>query len=71
MQFSELIATALANAEAREELRRVADEQAALRRVATRVARGEPPSAVFGAVAVEAGRVVLVADVAWSAGTAR
>ncbi len=64
-QFSELIATALANAEAREELRRVAEEQAALRRVATRVARGEPPSAVFAAVAAEVGRVVPVADVAY------
>jgi signal transduction histidine kinase len=49
--FTELVATAIANAEAREELRRVADEQAALRRVATLVARGEPPAAVFAAVA--------------------
>ena len=64
MQFGELIATALANAEARADLRQVADEQAALRRVATRVARGEPPSAVFAAVAVEAGRVIPAADVA-------
>ena len=64
LQFSELIATALANAEAREELRRVAEEQAALRRVATLVARGEPPSAVFAAVAAEAGRVIPVAGVA-------
>ncbi|HTU87030.1 MAG TPA: GAF domain-containing protein, partial [Solirubrobacteraceae bacterium] len=53
MQFGELIATALANAEARADLRQVAEEQAALRRVATLVARGEPPSAVFAAVAVE------------------
>ena len=45
VQFSELIATALSNAEAREQLRLVAEEQAALRRVATLVARGEPPSA--------------------------
>jgi signal transduction histidine kinase len=51
--FTELVATAIANAEAREELRRVADEQAALRRVATLVARGEPPAAVFAAVAEE------------------
>jgi signal transduction histidine kinase len=51
--FTELVATAIANAEAREELRRVADEQAALRRVATLVARGEPPAAVFSAVAEE------------------
>jgi GAF domain-containing protein len=64
MQFGELIATALANAEARADLRQVAEEQAALRRVATLVARGEPPSAVFAAVAVEAGRVIPAADVA-------
>ena len=53
--FTELVATAIANAQAREELRRIADEQAALRRVATLVARGEPPSAVFAAVAEEVG----------------
>lgn len=35
------------------ELRRVAGEQAARRRVATRVARGEPPAEVFSAVAEE------------------
>jgi signal transduction histidine kinase len=64
MQFGGLIATALANAEARADLREVADEQAALRRVATLVARGEPPSAVFAAVAVEAGHVIPAADVA-------
>ena len=51
--FTELVATAIANAEAREELRRVADEQAALRRVATLVARGQPPAAIFAAVAGE------------------
>ena len=63
MQFGGLIATALANAEAREELGRVAEEQAALRRVATRVARDEPPSAVLAAVAEEVGRVVPVVAV--------
>ncbi len=63
VQFSELIATALSNAEAREQLGRVAEEQAALRRVATLVAHGEPPSVVFGAVAAEVGRVVPAADV--------
>ncbi|HEY3650266.1 MAG TPA: hypothetical protein VGL33_20045, partial [Streptosporangiaceae bacterium] len=35
---------------------RIADEQAALRRVATLVARAEPPEAVFAAVAAEAGQ---------------
>ncbi|HUK68350.1 MAG TPA: GAF domain-containing sensor histidine kinase [Streptosporangiaceae bacterium] len=38
--------------------RRVADEQAALRRVATLVARGGRPSEVFAAVTGEAGRVL-------------
>jgi signal transduction histidine kinase len=39
----------------RDELRQVADEQAALRRVATLVARGISPPALFGAVAAETG----------------
>ena len=56
--FTELVATAIANAEARGELRRVADEQAALRRVATLVARGAPPAEVFAAVAEEVGRLL-------------
>ncbi|MDA0162622.1 GAF domain-containing protein [Solirubrobacter ginsenosidimutans] len=51
--FTELLATAYANAEARAALRHVADEQATLRRVATRVARGEPPEEVFAAIAKE------------------
>jgi PAS domain S-box-containing protein len=52
-QFTELMATAIANAEARAEVERLADEQAALRRVATLVAQGGSPSAVFEAVAAE------------------
>ena len=52
--FTELAATAIANAQAEEELRRLADTQAALRRLATLVARGEPPEAVFGAATTEA-----------------
>jgi signal transduction histidine kinase len=56
-RFTDLVATAIANAEAREEVRRMADEQAALRRVATLVARGEPPVAVFTAVAEEIGEL--------------
>jgi signal transduction histidine kinase len=51
--FTELVATAIENAEARTELRRMADEQAALRRVATLVARGAAPEAVFNLVAQE------------------
>ena len=53
--FTELVATAIAEAQARVELRGFAEEQAALRRVATLVARGAPPEKVFGAVAEEAG----------------
>jgi signal transduction histidine kinase len=52
-RFTELVATAVESAEAREELRRIAEEQAALRRVATLVARGEEPAAVFEAVTEE------------------
>jgi signal transduction histidine kinase len=52
--FTELIATAIANAESREALALLADEQAALRRVATLVARGGRPEPVFRAVADEA-----------------
>ena len=44
------MATAIANAEARAQVARLADEQAALRRVATLVAQGARPSAVFDAV---------------------
>ena len=60
--FTELAATAIASAQARVELRGFAEEQAALRRVATLVARAAPPEEVFAAVAAEAGRV-LAADV--------
>jgi PAS domain S-box-containing protein len=52
-KFTELVATAVANATARQALRQLADEQAALRRVATLVAEGAPPSTVFDAVAAE------------------
>ncbi|MER6175710.1 DUF4118 domain-containing protein [Streptosporangium sp. NPDC001681] len=44
--------------ESRDELRRVAQGQAALRRVATLVARGVPPSEIFGAVAREMGLIL-------------
>jgi signal transduction histidine kinase len=57
-RFTELVATAVANVQAREELRALADEQAALRRVATLVAGTAPPAAVFAAVAEEAGRLL-------------
>ncbi|HEY2080362.1 MAG TPA: GAF domain-containing sensor histidine kinase [Streptosporangiaceae bacterium] len=56
--FTELAATAIANAQAREELRGFAEEQAALRRVATLVARAAPPAEVLTAVTEEAGRLL-------------
>ena len=55
--FTELIATAIANAEARGALARLAAEQGALRRVATLVARGGPPAEIFSAVSDEAARL--------------
>ena len=61
--FTELVATAIANTDSRTELTRLAEEQAALRRVATLVAAGAPPEEAFTAVAEEAGRLLLV-DVA-------
>jgi signal transduction histidine kinase len=52
--FTELAATAVANAQARAELRSFAAEQAALRRVATLVAQGVRPVEAFSAVSNEA-----------------
>jgi PAS domain S-box-containing protein len=52
-RFAELIGTAISNAEARREVARLAEEQAALRRVATLVAQGAAADAVFGAVIAE------------------
>jgi signal transduction histidine kinase len=56
--FTELAATAIANTEARAELRQFADEQAALRRVATLVTRGAPPAEVFAALTEETRRLL-------------
>jgi PAS domain S-box-containing protein len=61
--FTELVATAIANAEAHEQLRRLADEQVALREVATLVARGAEPRAVFDAVCEATGRLIGAASV--------
>jgi PAS domain S-box-containing protein len=55
--FTDLVGTAISNTEARSEARRLADEQAALRRVATLVARGVPESELFGATVEEAGKL--------------
>jgi PAS domain S-box-containing protein len=57
-QFTELMATTIANADARAEVARLAEEQAALRRVATLVAQGAPGGAIFDAVAAEMQRVL-------------
>jgi PAS domain S-box-containing protein len=56
--FTELVATAIANADSRAELRQLADEQAALQRVATLVARGVSPTEVLDAVAAEVARLL-------------
>ena len=52
-QFTDLVATAIANAESREAIGELAGQQSALRRVATLVAQGASPSAVLDAVAAE------------------
>jgi signal transduction histidine kinase len=52
-QFTELVATAISNLEARAEVRRLAEEQAALRRVATLVAREASRAEVFEAIGKE------------------
>jgi signal transduction histidine kinase len=58
--FTELLATAIANAESRAGLARLAEEQAALRRVATLVAESVPPEEVFAAVTDEVARLLAV-----------
>ena len=52
-QFTELMATAIANTESHARAERLAEEQAALRRVATLVAKGAPLAEVFAKVAEE------------------
>ena len=68
-EFTDLVATAVANAQnraaleaSRDELARLVKEQAALHRVATLVGRAVPPERVFAAVTAEVGRL-LSADV--------
>jgi signal transduction histidine kinase len=58
MDFSELVAMAISNANARAEVERLAEEQAALRRVATMVARGCSPGEAFVKVAEEVALVL-------------
>jgi signal transduction histidine kinase len=56
--FTELVATAIASVQVRVELRGYAEEQAALRRIATLIARGVRPDELFTAVAGEVGRLL-------------
>ena len=56
--FSKLVAVAIANAQAQTAATTLAEEQAALRRVAELVARGVAPEEVFAAVATEASRLL-------------
>ena len=55
-EFTELAGMAIANAEAEQKLRELADTQASLRRLAMLVARGEPPEVLFAAVTKEVQR---------------
>jgi hypothetical protein len=57
-RFTELIATAIAHAESRGTLAQLANEQAALSRVATLVAKEDLPEKVFAKVAEETGRLL-------------
>src|SRR5262249_13579643 len=59
---TQLVATAIANSQAHEELAQLADEQAALRRVATLVAEGAATGELFAAVADEVAAVVGVSS---------
>ncbi len=62
--FTELIATAISNAQARDDVRRLVAEQASLRRVATLVARGSTREGLFSVVAAEVQKLFDVPDVA-------
>jgi PAS domain S-box-containing protein len=59
-EFTDLMATAIANTQSRARAARLAEEQAALRAVATLVARGTPSEEVFAAVTEEIGRILPV-----------
>ena len=56
--FTELVATAISKAQANDDLRRLAEEQKALRRVATLVAEGALPDEIFDAVAQEVATIL-------------
>jgi signal transduction histidine kinase len=56
--FADVVATAIESAQVRDEMRALAAEQAALRRIATIVAAGAEASVVFEAVCAETGELV-------------
>ena len=56
-EFSGLLAAAIDNPETREAVQQLAENQAALRRVATLVAHGAPSTEVFESVATEVGKL--------------
>jgi signal transduction histidine kinase len=58
--FADLLGAAISSDENRAGITRLAEEQTALRRVATLVARGAPPEAVFAAVTKETGQLLRV-----------
>jgi GAF domain-containing protein len=60
--FTDLVATAIVNADFRDALARLAEEQAALRRVATLVAEEVAPERIFAAVCEQVGHL-LEADI--------
>src|SRR3954452_14215555 len=62
-RFAALVATALTNAQARGEVQSLAEEQAALRRVATLVAQQPPQADVFAVIAEETGRLLGVESI--------
>jgi signal transduction histidine kinase len=62
-RFAELVATAIANVEARAQVERLAEEQAALRRVATLIAREAPQAEVFAAIGEECARLFGIEDI--------
>jgi signal transduction histidine kinase len=62
--FAEFAAIAVANAESRNRLRRLADSEASLRRVATLAAEGATPDKLLAAVAEEAARILDASTVA-------
>ena len=62
--FTELIAITISNAQARDDLHRLAAEQASLRRVATLVAHGSTGEDLFSVVAAEVQKLFDVPDVA-------